>query len=156
MYRSAIIVLMGVLPVASIAIDFLARHGDADLRLLIGKWFVFWAVGVRLILAGARQLTGPSFAAETIFGVRDKAALPIVQELGMGNLSIGLLGALALVHAGWIVPAAIAGTLFYGLAGINHLLRSGRNAHQNMAMVSDLIAFVVLAGYLAAVSLEPR
>jgi hypothetical protein len=32
---------------------------------LVGKWFVFWAaVGVRLGLAGLRQILQPSFTAE--------------------------------------------------------------------------------------------
>ena len=153
MYLAAIILLMGALPIASIVVEFVARHGGLDLSLLIGKWFVFWSVGVRLILAGLRQTTNPAFTAETILGVRDKSALPIVRELGFGNLSIGLIGALALIDNEWIVPAAIAGGLFYGLAGINHLMRTNRNTLENIAMVSDLFIFVVLAGFLAAVSL---
>lgn len=152
MYLAAIILLMGALPIASIVVEFIARQGDAQATLLIGKWFVFWSVGVRLILAGLRQTANPAFTAETFFGVRDKLALPIVREVGFGNLSIGLIGALALIQAQWIVPAAIAGGLYYGLAGINHLLTTDRNAAENMAMISDLFIFVVLAGFLAAVA----
>ncbi len=150
MYLAMIILLMGVLPVVSIAIEFAALHGEAGLLSLIGKWFVFWPVGVRLVLAGLRQVADPTFTAATIFGVKDKAALTIVQELGFGNLSIGTLGALSLIYRGWIIPAALAGGLFYGLAGIKHALRSDRNAVENIATVSDLFIFVVLAGYLAA------
>ena len=153
MYLAAIILLMGALPIASIVIEFVARHGGLDLSMLIGKWFVFWSVGVRLILAGLRQTADPAFTAEAILGVRDKSALPIVRELGFANLSIGLIGALALIQTQWIVPAAIAGGLFYGLAGIKHLLGTNRNTLENMAMISDLFIFVVLAGFLAAVSL---
>ena|SRR5208337_31744 len=151
MYLAMIILLMGALPVASIAVEFAALHGGADLLSLIGKWFVFWPVGVRLILAGLRQVADPKFTAGTIFGVKDAAALTIVQELGFGNLSIGTLGALSLVHREWIVPAALTGGLFYGLAGIKHVLRSDRNAIENIATVSDLFIFVVLAGYFTAV-----
>src|SRR5208337_1887623 len=92
MYLAMIILLMGALPVASIAVEFAALHGGADLLSLIGKWFVFWPVGVRLILAGLRQVADPKFTAGTIFGVKDAAALTIVQELGFGNLSIGTSG----------------------------------------------------------------
>jgi hypothetical protein len=150
MYLAMIILLMGVLPVASIAIEFAALHGEAGLLSLIGKWFVFWPVGVRLILAGLRQVADPTFTAATIFGVKDQAALTIVQELGFGNLSIGTLGALSLIYREWIIPAALAGGLFYGLAGTKHALRNDRNAIENIATVSDLFIFAVLAGYLAA------
>lgn len=154
MYLAMIILLMGILPAISVLIEFGILHG-ADPLLLIGKWFVFWGVGMRLMLAGLRQIANPTFTADAIFGVKEKAALTIVQELGFGNLSIGLLGALALVRTQWIVPAAITGGLFYGLAGIKHLIKGHRNRTENIAMVSDLWIFVVLAGCLAAIMLRP-
>ena len=149
MYLAIIILLMGVLPIASILVEFVLLHSSADLLFLLGKWFVFWSVGVRLLLAGLRQIANPEFTAQTIFDVKEKAALTIVQELGFGNLAIGLLGALTLLNAQWIAPAAIVGGLFYGLAGIKHLMKGDRNATENIAMVSDLFIAVVLAIYLA-------
>jgi hypothetical protein len=149
MYLAMIILLMGVFPALSILIEFSILHSNADLLWLIGKWFVFWGVGVRLMLAGLRQIANPAFTADVIFGVKEKAALTIVQELGFANLSIGLLGALTLVRTEWIIPAAIVGGLFYGLAGIKHLTKGDRNRTENIAMVSDLWIFLVLAGFLA-------
>jgi len=155
MYLAIVVLLMGVLPIASILFEWVVAHNGADPLSLIGKWFVFWAVGVRLILAGLRQIANPSFTADTIFGVKDKAALTIVQELGFANLSIGLIGLLSLIQSGWTVPAAIAGGLFYGLAGIKHLIRGDRNSTETIAMISDLFIFLVLAGYLAALVFRP-
>ncbi|MGO8833138.1 MAG: hypothetical protein ACLQE9_10035 [Roseiarcus sp.] len=154
MYLAIVVLLMLVLPVGSIFAESAILHSAVPLPLLIGKWFVFWSVGVRLLLAGLRQIANPAFTAQTIFDVKDKAALTIVQELGFGNLSIGLIGALSLVNAGWIVPAAIAAAAFYGLAGMKHLIKSERNALETIAMISDLFIFVVLAGDLA-VTLNP-
>jgi len=150
MYLAAIVLLMGVLPIVSILIEFFVPHSSHDLLFLIGKWFVFWSVGIRLMLAGVRQIANPTFTADAIFGVKEKGALTIVQELGFGNLSIGLLAALALIRPDWIVPAAITGGFFYGLAGLKHLLKGDRNAIEDIAMISDLFIFVVLARYLAA------
>ena len=104
MYLMIIVSLMGVLPVISILAEVVDLHTSFDPLFLVGKWFVFWSVGIRLILAGLRQVANPAFTAETIFGVKDKAALPIVRELGFGNLSIGLLGVCALANHGWIAP----------------------------------------------------
>jgi hypothetical protein len=141
---------MGALPLVSIIAEFALQHGGADPIFLIGKWFVFWSVGVRLMLAGLRQIAQPSFTADAIFGVKDKGALIIVQELGFGDLSIGLLGALTLSRPDWIAPSAIVGGCFYALAGFRHLIDSERNTTENVAMVSDLLIAVVLAVYLAA------
>jgi len=149
MYLAVVVLLMGVLPLGSILVEALVSHGDAGIVFLIGKWFVFWSVGVRLLLAGVRQIVNPAFTAETIFGLKGTGALTIVRELGFGNVSIGLVGALSLLNRGWVVPAALVGGLFYGLAGLEHLRKGDRNATENIAMVSDLFIFVVLAGYLA-------
>jgi hypothetical protein len=148
MYLAIILLLMGVLPIASILVEFALLHSSADLLFLIGKWFVFWSVGIRLLLAGLRQIANPEFTAGTIFGVKEKAALTIVQELGFANLSIGLLGALTLLNPQWIAPAAMVGGLFYALAGIKHLTKGDRNATENIAMVSDLFIAIVLVAYL--------
>ena len=136
MYLAVVVLLMGVFPVASVLAEIAFSHGETGLPILIGKWFVFWGVGVRLLLAGLRQIVNPAFTAETIFGVKDKAALTIVQELGFGNLSIGLLGAISLLNRDWIAPAAITGGLFYGLAAVMHLTKGDRNANETIAMGS--------------------
>jgi predicted DNA repair protein MutK len=111
---------------------------------------VFWGVGLRLLLAGLKQVAQPSFTAEKIFGVTDEKAFPLVQEIGFGNLSIGLLGAVSLFQPNWVVPAALVGCIFFGLAGLKHLTQPARNRNETIAMVSDIGISAVLAIYLAA------
>jgi len=154
MYLSMVVLLMGALPVGSILIVYFLSDGYADPAYLIAKWFVFWSVGVRLLLAGLRQVANPRFTADTIFGLKDEGALVVVRELGFANLSIGLLGALSLARPDWIVPSAIVGGLYYGLAGILHLRKGERNFIENVAMTSDLLLFAVLAIDLAVLALR--
>ncbi len=149
MYLVSVILLLFVLPTACVAVEAL-WVGGADLLLLIGKWFVFWAVGVRLFMAGLRQVVQPQFTSESIFEIKDRAAFAIVREVGFGNLSMGTLGLASLAISGFLVPAAIVGGLYYGLAGVGHLLRGGRNFNGQTAMVSDLLMFVVLAVFVAS------
>ena len=153
MYLASIILLMAVFPIASILIEAYL-WGAPDLLFLIGKWFVFWGVGVRLALAGLKQISNPSFTAETIFGIKDPRALIVVQELGFANLSIGLLGLLSLRYPAWVMAAAITGGLFYGLAGFKHLIKGDRNNIENIAMISDLWIFAVLAAYIIAAAVR--
>jgi len=155
MYLAVIVLLMAVVPLGSMLVEHFA-YGADDRWALTGKWFVFWAVGVRLPIAGLSQVFNPAFTAEAIFGIRDKASHVIVQELGFGNLAIGLLGALTLVAQQWLVPAAVAGAVFYGLAGANHVVKGNRNVNETIAMVSDIFIFFVLAAYLAAISWQPE
>lgn len=149
MYLAIILLLMLVLPLGSIAAEMALGTG-ADLVFLIGKWFVFWGMGLRLLVASLKQIFNPAFTAETIFGITDHKAQSLVQEIGFGNLSLGMLGVLSIFEPQWIVPAAITGSLFYGLAGIKHLLEPGRNRSRNIAMISDLWLALVLLFYLSA------
>jgi hypothetical protein len=150
MYFIAVVLLLFVFPVASILAVAFTASGAVDPMLLVGRWFVFWAVGVRLFLGGIRQVLRPQLTAEDIFGLHEPAALPIVREVGFGNLSMGTLGLLTLAVSGFIVPAAIVGGLYYGLAGLGHVVRGGKNFAGYTALVSDLLIFAVLAVFVCS------
>jgi hypothetical protein len=145
MYFAIVILLLLVLPCASVAIQWLAGGHAAP---LIGKWFVFWGVGVRLFLAGGRQTIQPRFTAEEIFGIHEIKSHAIVRELGFANLSMGTLGVCVLTRVEWVIPAAIVGGLYYGLAATGHVFQKSKNAKEYFAMISDVFIFAVLAGFL--------
>src|SRR5476649_837406 len=96
-----------VFPIISGTIELAIFGGDPV--LVFGKWWVFWGVGTRLLVAGIVQASGKG-PTSAILG----ASAPSVQEkqltgeLGMANLSLGLAGLLALVP-GWGLPAGFAG-----------------------------------------------
>jgi hypothetical protein len=149
-YLVSILLTLLVLPAVSVAIEALTYPGAAPLMALIGKWFTFWAVGVRLFLAGVMQTFRPQFTAESIFGIKDQATLGIVREVGFANLAMGTLGLLSLAYPDFVMPAAIVGGLYYGLAGIGHAMRGERNAKEQVALVSDVAIFVLLAIFVSS------
>ena len=61
MYLAIVILLMVVLPVGSILTEWASAPIATPLMLLVGKWFVFWSAGVRLLLAGIKQFFQPQF-----------------------------------------------------------------------------------------------
>jgi len=144
MYLVVVLVTMFAAPVASIALDL--RFGD-PLVALVGKWFVFWTVGVRLALAGGRQIMQPGFTANEIFGIADRKAWLIVRELGLANLAVAVVALASLVKPAFVAPAAVIGAIFYGGAGVQHFVAGGRSQKETVALASDLFAFVALAGY---------
>jgi hypothetical protein len=144
MYLAMVIGTMLVFPLASIVLEGFAYDHAVFEAALVGKWFVFWAVGVRLLIAGLRQIFQPRFTAETILGVKDADATLIVRELGFANTAIGIAGVASLFLAGWMLPLAVIGAIFYGLAGINHAKHRNKNRLQKVAMISDFYAAVVL------------
>jgi hypothetical protein len=128
MYFAVVILLLLIFPVASVAIETTLSNHPVNLIFLTGKWFVFWAAGIRLFIAGARQVIQPQFTAEEIFEIHDRASFAIVRELGFANLSMGFLGMCSIFRLGWIVPAALVGGLYYGLAGLGHVFHRNKNA----------------------------
>jgi hypothetical protein len=148
MYLAMIILLMLVLPAGSILAESAYSAGAAPLMLLVGKWFVFWAAGVRLLLAGLKQFFQPEFTAHEIFKMKTDEALPIVRELGVANFAVGVLGVSSLYAPTFVLPVAIAGAIFYGVAGAQHVTQKDKSGNETLAMATDLFAFVVLAAYV--------
>jgi Family of unknown function (DUF6790) len=149
MYVLSVLLLLFIVPAGCVLAEALIR-GAPDLLWLIGKWFTFWACGVRLIVAGLRQTFDPAFTAREIFRIDDPAAHPMVREIGFGNLAMGTLALASLAVMAWMTPGAIVGGLYYGLAGLGHALNKERNTKAQVALISDLWIFLLLAVFVAS------
>jgi hypothetical protein len=141
---------MLVLPVGSVLIEMFTSRSAASPMLLVGKWFVFWAVGARLFLAGLNQCLRPGFTAERILGIRGKEAFVVIRELGFSNLAMGAIGLCSIFATSWVTPSAVLGGILLGLASINHLARRHRTGLENIALSSNLLVFGVLLCYCVA------
>ena len=143
MYFAIIFLSMLFLPTASVLLEH-ALDPSAPIFFLVGRWFVFWGVGVRLSLAGLRQIFQPAFTAKEIFHMSDEA-LPLVRELGVANIAIGVVGLLSVSFASFTLPISISAAVFYGVGGVRYAFERDRSFNENIAVVSDLFLFVVLA-----------
>ncbi len=144
MYASMVVALMLVVPIGCTLYEVLHfNHGAFAFSILL-KWLVFWAVGVRLLLAGGRQMLQPGYTATVVLGIKGDECRRVIRELGFGNAAIGSLGIGSLFADGWLLPAATAGAVLYGLAGVNHFLHKARGMNENVAMVTDVLVAVVL------------
>jgi hypothetical protein len=155
----AYIVIVGltmfILPAGSILIEW--SLDQSSLLWLIGKWFVFWAVGVRLLLAGVRQYFQPAFTAKDILGIESPDVFVLVRELGGANLAAGVVGLASIILPTFVLPSAISSSIFYLVAGIEHLKEKQRGTNETIAMVSDLFVALVLIGYaVGALALKTR
>jgi hypothetical protein len=158
MYVPMIVVLTFILPLVSILAQLLlgthAAPHASDLMPAIAKWYVFWALGVRLLLAGLRQTLQPAYTARTILGIEGTECLVLVREVGFANLALGSIATASLYLPGWVIPAALAGGIYYGLAGINHIFRKHRSRLETVAMTSDLFAGYVLISCCVSAALS--
>jgi hypothetical protein len=95
-YLFAVLGLSLFLPALSVLSEWLISKNPTDSLAIIGKWFIFWAVGVRLLMAGLRQVFNPAFTAKDIFHINHEPSDAIVRELGFANICFGLIGVISL------------------------------------------------------------
>ena len=146
MHLTIVVLTMLIIPLFCV---YAQKNGDEQLIPLIGKWFLFWGAGVRLTIAGIRQIIAPQLTVEGIFGVHDPRIWPLAQELGFWNLSVGILCMVTLLRYEWRQVLALASGLFFLAAGVKHVLSDHRTLEANTAMVSDIGIAAVLLGFAA-------
>ena len=143
-YEYFVILCFCVVPIISIALESLLISTETTMSELALKWFVFGSIGLRLGIAGMKQLVHPQFTAKEIFNILDDAANPLVKELGSANICFSLLAIVSLWVTSFRIPAALAGGLYFGFAGFMHLLKPRESDKETFAMISDLFIFFVL------------
>lgn len=140
-----------VFPIVSGTIELAVVGGDPV--LVFGKWWAFWGVGTRLLVAGIVQVSGKGPTAAILGATKPGVQVQqLTRELGTANIAMGLAGLLALVP-GWALPAGFAGGIFLLIAGAMHVTKKGKNPQESLATWTDLVvgvAIIVLAVYTLA------
>jgi len=145
-YMTSVTALTFVLP----SIGFLAEHFSSGTALtvdLFGKWFIFSAVGLRLFLAGIKQVKNPAFTAKQIFHIDSQESFPILRELGFANICFGLVAIVSFFKPEWRIVSSFASGLYYGIAGVQHGLQKTPGINEKFALWTDLIIFAFLLIY---------
>jgi hypothetical protein len=142
--------LLFIFPVLSIISECIIEKESLDWAL-VGKWFIFWAIGIRLFTAGIKQSSNPEFTATRIFHMKTSESFVVIRELGFANIALGVMGILSVINGNWRILAAVIGGLFFGLAGIQHLFKKPDSRNELIAMMYDLTVLVVILLYLAFV-----
>lgn len=136
-----------LLPAICAVTEILIQKNSEVPFYIISKWFIFFAVGLRLFTAGIKQIIHPSFTAKDIFKISTPEVLPIVRELGFANLCFGLTGILSLFIPSWRIVSAFASGIYYGIAGLQHCIKKPVGINETFALVTDILIFLFLLVY---------
>jgi hypothetical protein len=145
-YFISVSIMTFVIPI----VGFFAEHISLDVPLtfdLFGKWFIFSAVGLRLLVAGLQQSIKPQFTAKEIFHIESSESFPIVRELGFANICFGLVGIISLFKPEWQIVSAFASGIYYAFAGLMHIIKKPVGPNETFALWTDIIIFSVLVAY---------
>ncbi|MBS1765001.1 MAG: hypothetical protein JSS90_08560 [Bacteroidetes bacterium] len=149
-YIVSVSVLTFVLPIIFLFSDNLISGSSPTFFLFI-KWFLFSAVGLRLFLAGIKQIKNPAFTAKHIFHIDNTESFPILRELGFANICFGLVALISLFKPEWRIVSAFASGLYFGIAGIQHTLQQNSGVNEKFAQWTDLIISIVLFAFFIKV-----
>ncbi|MBS1496133.1 MAG: hypothetical protein JSU03_14345 [Bacteroidetes bacterium] len=131
-------------------IGIIAEYYSSNVRLnigLLGKWFIFSAVGLRLFLAGIKQVFNPEFTAKQIFNLDNPDCFPILRELGFANICFGIVAIISLFKPDWRIVSAFASGLYFGIAGLQHAIKKESGINEKFALWTDLFIFIILLIY---------
>ncbi len=143
----SVLLLMFTFPALSLWIEFVTREVVLT-PLLIGKWFIFWGMGIQLTLSGATQLLLPGGALRKRFGLTGRGSFPLVREYGILSLALGVVAITSLFREEYRPAAALAGALFFGLrSGCAVIGKPGTGA-ELILFLTDLVLFSLILLYL--------
>lgn len=145
-YFISVILLTFIIPILGFIIESSLKNISFTFNVF-GKWFIFSAVGLRLVVVGIQQSVKPAFTAREIFHIQSSDSFPIVRELGFANLCFGLVGIISLFKPEWRMVSAFASGLYFGIAGLMHLIKKPVSANETLALWTDFIIFFVLLAY---------
>jgi hypothetical protein len=113
-----------VLPIISIGINVFINFKKKiknNFPEIIGNWFVFWSIGIRLFTAGLMQIFNPIYTANLLqLNLND---FIVIRELGLSNFSIGLLGIISFFKHGLQKYVCLYILIFFSSASIIHITR---------------------------------
>lgn len=136
-----------ILPVVSIGAEVILGVNILNIET-VGKWFIFWGMGVASFAAGIKQTLDPAFTLEKIFLITSQDCYVIVRELGFANISMGLVGMISLFIPSWRMPAAFVSCVFLGLAGIMHIIKWPVTLNEHIALIYDILASIMAVVYI--------
>jgi hypothetical protein len=141
------VLLIVICPVLSALIESRFDH-TASMGYTLFKWFVFWAVGIRLFYKGIRLASSPHFTSMNLSRWRNRDSYVLLLELGFANMSLGTMGILSVINDQWRLIAAISGGVYYGLADMIHLVKKPMGQMDMVQLFYNLIVFVGLVLYV--------
>lgn len=97
---------------------------------------VFW-------LPGFKQVINPLYTLQTIFNINHAESYALVRELGYSNICKGLAEIISFFLPQWRIVAAFIGGLYFGMAGIQHLIKKHDSPNESIAISDIFLCFIM-------------
>lgn len=136
------ILVLTALPLVSLIIEH--KINDVEIQAgLVGKWFVFWTVGIRLLIGGVVQILAALRQGNTIL-LRSNAGSDTRKIVGIVKMALAVLGFLCIINDKWSLLAAVTAGFYIGLAGFQHDFKKPVTKEGWLYMAYDGLVFLMI------------
>ncbi len=111
--------------------------------LLLGRWFVFWTIGVRLMVAGLTEVMSSRRQGNIIF-LQGSESGEYRKIIGYLKILLAALGFLCMIKAQSSLIAALTAGIYLGLTGFRHDFKKPCTAIEWLYLGYDIIVFFVI------------
>lgn len=130
---------MVALPVLSV----LVQHHLTKVAItpaLLGKWFIVWVLGIRLMVVGFVQVVhrGRSAVQHSDDGI------DLGKITGLAKMVLAGLGFLCVAYHQWSLLPTITVGIYLGLAGFQHDFKKPTTTEGWISMIYDMVVFTVI------------
>ncbi len=118
-YNLFLLLTSSVFPIVTSIVDIYIHNEKYSNLNIWYKWFLFWSIGIRLLLIGIKKVLFPLFYIKKVY--KSYCNQPnIIKDFGFSYISIGILGIISLFYDNWKFPTYITGSILYLLIGLNY------------------------------------
>jgi len=134
-----------ILPIFSVVINSIINYRknvSENIYELICKWFIFWSLGIRLIIAGLMQIFNPIYTNNLLqLNLND---FIIIRELGLANFSIGLLCIISFFKKPLQKYVCIYMVIFFMGASVLHIIRMKNiNFDESITLFTNIFLIII-------------
>jgi len=135
--------LLAILPLLSAAAEHHFVHASISI-ILLGKWFMFWTIGIRLLIKGFVQVIRSRRNGNSSLLSKDET-WEVAKILGLAKMALAGMGFLCVVNDQWSLLATITVGVYLGLTGFQHDFKRPSTTTGWMNMSYDVLVFSVIA-----------
>jgi len=139
----SVVINILILPLFSIILSIIinkTKQQQYNILDIIKNWFIFWSLGIRLILAGVIQIFNPKYTDNLLqLGLNN---FSIIQELGIANITIGTMCIVSFFKTNLQKYVCFCSSFFWLGLSINHILNL-KSFNDTFSLITDVVLMTI-------------
>ena len=136
------ILFVFALPILSVIVQHHLTKVDITPALL-GRWFILWVVGIRLLVVGFAKVIHSGRKGNAVL-LNSDDGIGLSKITGLAKMALAGLGFLCVAYDQWSLLPTITVGIYLGLAGFQHDFKKPTTSEGWISMSYDMIVCTVI------------